>query len=188
MIDRPLDVWGSPLEIQVLLYGALRSIAGLLRLEAAGVDAATDGLIAAALSRAQHLRQHLLRHYWITSRTIQSARQQPTEQYGDRVTNEYNVYAQTIPGWLQDWLGDRGGYLIGNVRTGRPDFRFFSLGNCLAALFGILTQPQQASLLQLMVQNQAALVGQMPLRICHPPLSKTEWQIFTGFDPKNRPG
>jgi hypothetical protein len=30
MIDRPLDVWRAPLEIQALLYGALRSAAALL--------------------------------------------------------------------------------------------------------------------------------------------------------------
>ncbi|MGP1373797.1 MAG: glycoside hydrolase 100 family protein [Almyronema sp.] len=187
MIDRPLDVWGSPLEIQVLLYGALRSTAALLQLGSADL-AADESWVIAAQERAKRLRQYLLKYYWITSRTIQKARQQPTEQYGDRIANEYNVYPEVIPAWLQDWLGDRGGYLMGNVRTGRPDFRFFTLGNCLAALFGILTEQQQAHLFQLMVQNQQELVGQMPLRICHPPLTGAEWQILTGFDPKNRPG
>nr|WP_255347535.1 glycoside hydrolase 100 family protein [Synechococcus sp. GFB01] len=33
---------------------------------------------------------------------------------------------QVVPPWLQDWLDNRGGYLIGNMRTGRPDFRFYS--------------------------------------------------------------
>ncbi|PSB10291.1 alkaline invertase, partial [filamentous cyanobacterium CCP2] len=31
MIDRPMDVWGTPLEIQVLLYGSLLSAIGLMQ-------------------------------------------------------------------------------------------------------------------------------------------------------------
>ncbi|WP_346289838.1 glycoside hydrolase 100 family protein [Sphaerothrix gracilis] len=188
MIDRPLDVWGSPLEVQALLYGALQSAAALLRLGKTPQQAESDRLITAAISRASQLRQFLLKHYWITASTLEQTRRQPTEQYGDAIDNEYNVYPAAIPDWLQPWLAPDGGYLMGNVRTGRPDFRFFTLGNCLAALFGILPLPQQASLFRLMVHHQDALIGQMPLRICHPPLSETQWQILTGFDPKNRPG
>ena len=46
--------------------------------------------------------------------------------------------------WIQEWLDNQGGYLIGNMRTGRPDFRFYSLGNSLACLFGLLPPPQAA--------------------------------------------
>ena len=28
VVDRPMDVWGAPLEVEVLLYGCLRSAAG----------------------------------------------------------------------------------------------------------------------------------------------------------------
>ena len=63
---------------------------------------------------------------------MQVLRRRPTEQYGDNQhQNEFNVQPQVIPDWLQDWLENRGGYLIGNMRTGRPDFRFYSLGNSL---------------------------------------------------------
>ena len=48
---------------------------------------------------------------------------------------------QVIPDWLQDWLENCGGYLIGNMRTGRPDFRFYSLGNSLACMFGLPRRP-----------------------------------------------
>ncbi|GAB4217756.1 MAG: glycoside hydrolase 100 family protein [Synechococcales cyanobacterium] len=178
MIDRPLDVWGSPLEVQVLLYGALISAARLLR--------QGDPLIAHCLERAIRLRRYLHKHYWLNRRIVQTLRRRPTDQYGDDVVNEYNIRTETVPHWLQEWLNSEGGFLIGNIRTSRPDFRFFSLGNCLASIFDILTPPQQRSLFNLILHNQQDLIGEMPLRICHPPLDDTDWQNKTGFDPKNR--
>ena len=102
---------------------------------------------------------------------MQVLRRRPTEQYGDnQYQNEFNVQPQVIPDWLQDWLQDRGGYLIGNIRTGRPDFRFYSLGNSLASMFGLLTAPQQRALFRLIHHNRDQLMAQMPMRICHPPM------------------
>jgi len=98
------------------------------------------------------------------------------------------VQPQSIPPWLQDWLDNRGGYLIGNMRTGRPNFRFFSLGNTLACLFGLLSPPQQRALFRLVLHNRSALIARMPMRIRHPPLSTEEWRHGTGSDPKNWPG
>ncbi|MEB3291710.1 MAG: glycoside hydrolase 100 family protein [Synechococcales bacterium] len=204
MIDRPLDVWGAPLEIQVLLYGALQSAAGLMQTAMqASFHAAKKQppqnypqstlqysiphSVHDCLNYARRLRRYLLKHYWVTSKTVQVLRRRPTEQYGDAIENEYNIQTETIPHWLQDWLGDRGGYLIGNLRTGRPDFRFFSLGNCLGAAFDILSTKQQQSLFRLMIQNQQHLVAQMPLRICHPPLEDSDWRKKTGYDRKNLP-
>jgi hypothetical protein len=129
----------------------------------------------------------MLKHYWVNSKIVQTIRRRPTEQYGDRVANEYNIQTETIPHWLQEWLGDRGGYLIGNVRTGRPDFRFFTLGNCLSATFDLISPTQQRSLFHLMYQNRADLFAQMPLRICHPPLESEDWRKKTGYDRKNLP-
>ena len=59
--------------------------------------------------------------------------------------NEFNVQPQVIPDCYR-LAENRGGYLIGNMRTGRPDFRFYSLGNSLGCLFGLLTSPQQRAL------------------------------------------
>jgi Alkaline and neutral invertase len=202
MIDRPLDVWGAPLEIQALLYGALQSAAGLINtaMQASrqnrdvppnyprtSLQYSTPHSLHDCLNYARRLRRYLLKHYWVTSKTVQVLRRRPTEQYGDAIENEYNIQTETIPHWLQDWLGDRGGYLIGNVRTGRPDFRFFSLGNCLGAAFDILSTKQQQALFRLMIQNQQHLVAQMPLRICHPPLEDSDWRKKTGYDRKNLP-
>ena len=85
--------------------------------------------------------------------------------------NAFNVQAQVVPAWLQEWLENRGGYLIGNMRTGRPDFRFYSLGNSLACLFGLITAPQQRALFRLVLHNRDHLIAKMPMRICHPPLN-----------------
>jgi hypothetical protein len=207
MIDRPLDVWGAPLEIQSLLYGALLSAAGLIQmdLEAKGYCLSEDDTqevpsvapdtfttqqirqFSYTVDWAKRLRSYLLKHYWVNTKTVQVLRQRPTEQYGDEIVNEYNIQTETVPHWLQHWLGERGGYLIGNIRTGRPDFRFFTLGNCLGAIFDVISPIQQQALFQLIWQNHQDLIAQMPLRICHPPLEDADWRSKTGYDRKNLP-
>jgi len=189
MIDRPMDVWGAPLEVEVLLYGCLRSCCHLMDLaQRDNVSRLLDQRLDLTRRWLHDLRSFLLKHYWVTSKTVQVLRRRPTEQYGDQQhENEFNVQPQVIPPWLQDWLEDRGGYLIGNMRTGRPDFRFYSLGNSLASLFGLLTAPQQRALFRLVLHNRDHLMAQMPIRICHPPLTAEDWANKTGSDPKNWP-
>ncbi|NJO42077.1 MAG: alkaline invertase [Cyanobacteria bacterium CRU_2_1] len=205
MIDRPLDVWGTPLEIQVLLYGSLLSAASLIQMDLVNKgylnpkskiqnpkspDPFTQNQINQfhlSLDWAKRLRRYLLKNYWVMSKTVQVLRRRPTEQYGDAIENEYNIQTETIPHWLQDWLGDRGGYLIGNIRTGRPDFRFFTMGNCLGAIFDVISFRQQQALFRLILQNQQDLIAEMPMRICHPPLSDEDWRKKTGYDRKNLP-
>lgn len=178
MVDRPLDVAGAPLEIQVLLYGALRACGQLLQY--------TEAANAAHL-QARRLRQHLCWHYWLTPQRFQLWQQWPTEEFGDRSRNSYNIQPIAIPAWLGNWLGDDGGYLLGNMRAGRPDFRFFSLGNLLAIVFDILPLNQQGALLRLILQNEAQILGSIPLRLCYPALTGSAWKILTGCDPKNQP-
>jgi beta-fructofuranosidase len=189
MIDRPMDVWGAPLEVETLLYGCLRSCCRLMELaEARAHSRLLDQRLAVASQWLHDLRRFLLKHYWVTSKTMQVLRRRPTEQYGDfQHQNEFNVQPQVVPDWLQEWLDNRGGYLIGNMRTGRPDFRFYSLGNSLACVFGLLTAPQQRALFRLVLHNRHHLMAQMPMRICHPPMEGIEWSNKTGSDPKNWP-
>ncbi|MXY18751.1 MAG: alkaline invertase [Synechococcus sp. SB0676_bin_10] len=191
MIDRPMDVWGAPLEIEVLLYGCLKCCVHLMEL-AQRHNATPSRFLSQRIPLTRQwihdLRSYLLKHYWVTSKTIQALRRRPTEQYGDvQHLNEFNVQPTFIPDWLQDWLDNRGGYLIGNVRTGRPDYRFFTLGNSLACIFGLLTAPQQRALFRLVLHNNNHLMAQMPMRICHPPMEGQEWAMKTGSDPKNWP-
>jgi hypothetical protein len=189
MIDRPMDVWGAPLEVEVLLYGCLRSCCQLMELaQGQSRSRLLEQRLILTTQWLHDLRRFLLKHYWVTSKTMQVLRRRPTEQYGDQQhENEFNVQPQVIPPWLQDWLENRGGYLIGNMRTGRPDFRFYSLGNALACMFGILTAPQQRALFRLVLHNRQHLMAQMPMRICHPPMDLEEWADKTGSDPKNWP-
>ncbi len=186
MIDRPLDVWGVPLEVQTLLYGALKCTAALLDFSPRKTPQ-HQARILQTIDWAKRLRTYLLKNYWIDGNIVQTLRRRPNEQYGEAISNEHNVYCETIPNWLQGWLGKRGGYLIGNIRTGRPDFRFFSLGNCLGGLFDVISPAQKRSLFRLIINNQHELIADMPLRICHPPLEGTDWQQKTGFDRKNLP-
>jgi beta-fructofuranosidase len=190
MIDRPMDVWGAPLEIETLLFGCLRSCCHLMQL--ANGPSSSNPLIEQRLELTKawihDLRVYLLKNYWVTSKTMQVLRRRPTEQYGEHQSrNEFNVQPEVIPHWLQEWLDNRGGYLIGNMRTGRPDFRFYILGNSLGSLFGLLTAPQQRALFRLVLHNRQHLIAEMPIRICHPPMEGEEWISKTGMDPKNWP-
>ena len=189
MIDRPMDVWGAPLEVEVLLHGCLKSCINLMELSREDhVSRLLDQRLILTSQWVEDLRSFLLKHYWVTSQTMQILRRRPTEQYGDdQHFNEFNVQPQVVPSWLQDWLENRGGYLIGNIRTGRPDFRFYSLGNSLACMFGVLPSEEQRALFRLVLHNRQHLMAQMPMRICHPHMDVEEWQNKTGSDPKNWP-
>jgi hypothetical protein len=189
MIDRPMDVWGAPLEVEVLLHGCLKSCINLMELSRADhVSRLLDQRLILTNQWVKDLGSFLLKHYWVTSQTMQILRRRPTEQYGDdQHYNEFNVQPQVVPSWLQDWLENRGGYLIGNIRTGRPDFRFYSLGNSLACIFGVLPPAEQRALFRLVLHNRQHLMAQMPMRICHPHMDVEEWQNKTGSDPKNWP-
>ena len=113
MIDRPMDVWGAPLEVEVLLYASLRCCAQLMELGRRNQNSRLlDQRLVLTRQWIHDLRKFLLKHYWVTSKTMQVLRRRPTEQYGDNQhQNEFNVQPQVIPDWLQDWLENRGGYL-----------------------------------------------------------------------------
>ncbi len=78
MIDRPMDVWGNPLEVEVLLYGCLRSCCQLMEL--AQRDRQSRLLhqrIELTREWMHDLRSFLLKHYWVTSKTVQVLRPPP---------------------------------------------------------------------------------------------------------------
>jgi hypothetical protein len=92
----------------------------------------------------------------------------------------------SIPEWAESFLGD-GGYFLGNLGSGRVDFRFFTSGNLLAVLSGLADEAQCASIMSLLEKRQDLLVGEMPLKLCYPALEGEAWQLLTGADPKNKP-
>jgi len=69
------------------------------------------------------------------------------------------------------------------VRAG--DFRWFSLGNCVAILASLATPDQAAAIMDLIEERWEDLVGEMPVKICYPAIEGHEWQTVTGCDPKN---
>lgn len=184
MIDRRMGVYGHPLEIQALYYGMLCTAHELL-------DEAAEGPRSAAVSctalevRIQALRDYVRHHYWVDRRRLNEIHRFRGEEAGLEARNQFNVYPESIPEWLDGWLDDRSGYLVGNQGPGRVDFRFFAQGNLLAILFGLASTAEAHGIMNLYVRHWDELVGEMPLKICYPAVSGEEWQFLTGSDPKN---
>ncbi len=182
MIDRRLGVHGHPLEIQVLLFGALE--VGRELLESSKENHALAKL---ALQRRRALRSYLRLFYWLDLERLNEIHRFNTEEFGDGTVNMLNVYPESIPDWLVDWLPDDAGYLVGNLGPGRMDFRFFARGNLLAIQFGLVYEEQAQAILNLYAARQDDLVGSMPAKICYPAMEGDEWKMVTGSDPKNVP-
>ncbi|MGV0027673.1 glycoside hydrolase 100 family protein [Phormidesmis priestleyi] len=179
MIDRRMGVYGYPLEIQALFYAALRSARELLLPEAT--------YLPAVKTRLQHLTYHVQTYYWIDLKRLNEIYRYKGEEFGALVMNQFNIYPDTIPGWLIDWLTDTGGYLAGNLGPGQIDFRFFGLGNLMAVMSSLASEHQSQAVMNLIDQRWQDLIGYMPLKICFPALEGQDWHTVTGCDPKNTP-
>jgi hypothetical protein len=125
MIDRRMGVYGHPLEIQSLFYGMLVSAIELLR-----DTPEVHDLIALADKRANMLRNYVQLFYWLDMERLNEIHRYRTEEFGTGSVNMLNIYPESIPEWVVDWLPARGGYLVGNLGPGRMDFRFFASATC----------------------------------------------------------
>jgi len=83
-----------------------------------------------------------------------------------------------------EWIPENGGYLLGNLGSGRMDFRFFTLGNLVAIITSLASKQESQSIMNLIEQRWNDLVGYMPMKICFPALEGLEWQIVTGCNRK----
>ncbi|MCB1878398.1 MAG: glycoside hydrolase 100 family protein [Chromatiales bacterium] len=180
MIDRRMAVYGHPLEIQALFYGMLHTAVDLL-------DCVEDcsSLVELATQRMHMLRSYVRMFYWLDPQRLNEIHRYKTEEFGTGSVNMLNIYPESIPSWVVDWLPRKAGYLVGNLGPGRMDFRYFALGNLLAALFGITTSAQTRSLMRLYAQRWDDLVGEVPAKIVYPAVTGKEWSLVTGSDPKN---
>lgn len=181
MIDRRMGVYGHPLEIQALFYAALRTARELL------LPGAGDTYLQAVETRLSHLTYHVQKYYWIDLQRLNEIYRYKGEEFGEMVINRFNVYPDTIPSWLIEWLTDTSGYLTGNLGPGQIDFRFFGLGNLMSVIVSLATTQQSQAIMNLIEQRWEDLIGHMPLKICFPAVEGQDWRIITGCDPKNIP-
>jgi len=182
MIDRRLGVYGHPLEIQVLFYGALRAARELLLPENNGEHYLHD-----IDQRLGALGYHVREYYWLDLQRLNEIYRYKGEEFGKEVANKFNIYAESIPAWLTEWLPESGGYLAGNLGPGLMDFRFFGLGNLMAILVSLASEQESQKIMDLIEQRWHDLIGHMPMKICFPAVEGLEWRIITGSDPKNIP-
>ncbi len=180
MIDRRMGVYGHPLEIQVLFYGAMRAAQELLLPNG---DNAED--LRRVDQRLGVLGFHIREYYWLDLNRLNEIYRFEGEQFGKQIANQFNIYPESIPGWLMEWMPEGGGYLAGNLGPGRIDFRFFAMGNLLAILMSVASEEESQRIMNLFEQRWSDLIGHMPVKICYPALEGLEWQIVTGSDPKN---
>jgi Alkaline and neutral invertase len=181
MIDRRMGVYGYPLEIQALFYAALRSAEELLL-----PDDLSD-LHKAVSDRLGNLAFHMRSYYWLDMERLSEIYHYKGEEFGTTAINKFNIYASSIPAWFINWLPDAGGYFAGNIGPGLIDFRFFTLGNLMAIISSLATEKQSSDILALIKNRWDDLIGLMPMKICFPAVEDRDWQLFTGFDPKNIP-
>jgi len=180
MIDRRMGVYGHPLEIQSLFYGMLHTV-GDLCVERPD----TKALIENAAKRHTSLRDYVRRYYWLDEDRLSEVHRFHTEEFGDGSNNVLNINPTSLPMWVQRWMPQRGGWLVGNLGPERMDVRFFALGNLLAILFGLTTDQQAQGIMDLYEARWDDLVGDMPVKISYPAVAGEEWRVLTGCDPKN---
>jgi len=180
MIDRRMGVNGHPLEIQSLFYGMLLSAQDLLL-----NNADNHTLLGMVRKRVQTLRSYIRLYYWLDITRLNEIHRYSSEEFGWDAVNVLNINPESIPEWLDGWLTADSGYLVGNLGPGKMDFRFFTLGNLLAVLFGLTTDEQACKLMNLFETRWDQLIGQMPLKLIYPAVTGKEWVIMTGSDPKN---
>ncbi len=181
MIDRRLGVYGHPLEIQVLFYAALRTALDLLL--------PNDGeqYLDTVNQRLGALSYHVREYYWLDFQRLNEIYRYKGEEFGKEVANKFNIYPESIPAWLTEWLPETGGYLAGNLGPARMDFRFFALGNLMAILTSLASVQESQQIMDLIEQRWHDLIGYMPMKICFPAVEGLEWRLLTGCDPKNIP-
>ncbi|CAH2033638.1 unnamed protein product [Thlaspi arvense] len=180
MVDRRMGVYGYPIEIQALFFMALRSAMSMLKHDAEGKE-----FMERIAMRLHALSFHMRSYFWLDFQQLNDIYRYKTEEYSHTAVNKFNVIPDSIPEWVFDFMPLRGGYFIGNVSPARMDFRWFALGNCVAILASLATPEQSAAIMDLIEERWEELVGEMPVKICHPAIESHEWRIVTGCDPKN---
>jgi glycogen debranching enzyme len=180
MIDRRMGVYGYPLELQALYYGMLRNASVLLTKSPDNQNLSENLQVL-----GDALLDYMRTYYWVDRRRLNEMHRYQGEEFGLEVINILNVYPESIPDWMYDWLDRRSGYFVGNLGPGLIDFRFFTFGNLLSILFGLATEEYRHAIMNLFESRWDKLVGEMPVKIVYPAVAGKEWTFVTGSDPKN---
>jgi Alkaline and neutral invertase len=176
MIDRRMGVYEHPLEIQVLFYAALRAARELL-LPNNDNCTCLDNI----KQRLGTLTYHLREYYWIDLKRLNEIYRFEGDEFGAEVANRFNIYPESIPSWLIEWLPAKGGYLAGNLGPGRMDFRFFSLGNLMAIITSLASDRASRMIINLIEQRWHDLIGEMPMKLCFPALEGMAGLFHSGW-------
>ncbi|NER50498.1 MAG: alkaline invertase, partial [Symploca sp. SIO1A3] len=171
MIDRRMGVYGHPLEIQSLFYAALRAARELLAPGRQG-----DVYNQFITQRLNTLNFHIREYYWLDLKRLNDIYRYRGEEFGTTAVNKFNIYPESIPDWLTEWIPDRGGYLAGNLGPARMDFRFFTQGNLLAIISSLASDQECDWIMDLIEQRWDDLIGSMPMKICFPAVEGLEWK------------
>ncbi|MEO0409432.1 MAG: glycoside hydrolase 100 family protein, partial [Cyanobacteria bacterium P01_A01_bin.135] len=183
MIDRRMGVAGHPLEIQALFYAALRAAQDLLLPGAKRREVYMQVINQRLITLNRFIREY----YWLDLRRLNDIYRYRGEEFGTEAVNKFNIYPDSIPLWLTEWMPERGGYLAGNLGPAQIDFRFYALGNLMAVIGSLASPKESHSIIDVIEQRWSDLVGYMPMKICFPAIEGDEWRILTGCDPKNAP-
>lgn len=179
-IDRPAGLHGYPLQLQVLLFLALRWSARLLP------PLGESELAEVCSAEAEALQSWINRWYWIDRDLLAERADLPMEQYGAANPNPFNLdYQRLIESTT--WLNG-GGFLAGTLRARHLDTRFWAFPNCLAVLSGMVSESRAAAVTDLVRDRAPELLGAMPLAVCWPELRGAHYQIVMDSDPRGRPG
>ena len=179
MIDRRMGVYERPLEIQALFYAALLAANELL------LPKNSKDIHIEIQQRLGRLKKHIREHYWIDIDRVNEIHRYENEEFGEEIINKFNIYPDSLAGWIVDWIPKEGGYLAGNLGPGRMDFRFFALGNMMSIICCLSDEQQSQKIMNLVSKRWMDLVGNMPMKICYPAVENKEWEMITGCDPKN---
>lgn len=182
MIDRRMGVYGHPLEIQALFHAALHTASELF-----ASSEQNRPLLQQAAQRQQRLRDYVRSQYWLDVDRLSEIHRFATEEFGRGNSNPLNIYPESMPPWVESWLPEQGGYLVGNLGPGRLDARFFAFGNLFSVIFGLASEEQAQGIMDLYEARWDDLVGAMPVKLCYPAVEGAEWRLLTGSDPKNEP-
>ena len=181
MIDRRMGVYGYPVDVQALFFASLGAAENLL------VDCEKNTDYSNAVrSRMEHLVYHIRTYYWLDLERLNRIYRYDVEEYGEHTVNIFNIYPETIPAWLIDWLPEAGGYFVGNIGPARMDHRYFAHGNLMAIISGLADDEQANAFMELLRARWDDLIGEMPLKLVFPAVQDRDWVLLTGMDPKNR--